>query len=313
MNNNDWVEAPVIQPTARPNIIMFMVMLYYFVIGRNFVQPVILNPIYELLGIYPLASWQRIFNTFFRDFGIPIIVYLIYSLVKKKPIRSVFSITKLSWQNVVYITVITLTIRVFFNLIESGVPFLFNDRQVPMQNFYFMDIGQSLLHNAILATLFEEFVFRGFLWHEYRQQGVSYWKIALATGLFFGIIHLGIFNIAHTTISGIFFYAPLIFFTRSIWSVILHHAIMNAGYTLISPTFYIDNQLAFDAFMPTYLTVLLVATIILLPLAVICGKKFYHENKHHLPPKANLTVETKSFKITYWILIAIMIATFIRA
>lgn len=313
MEHNDWTKQPTAQPTARPNIVMFIVMSYYFVIGRHFVQPLLLDPFYEIIGIYPLSSWQRILNIFFRDFGILIIVYLIYLLIKKKSIRSAFSITKMTWQNVAYITVMTLTIRVFFNLIESGVPFLWGSRQVPMQNFYFMDIGSSLIHNAILATLFEELVFRGFLWHEYRKQGVSYWKMALAIGLFFGIIHGGTFNIIHTTIAGIFFYAPLIYFTRSIWSVIIHHAIINAGYTLISPTFYISNQADFDAFMPTYLIILVIATIILLPFAIICAKKFYHENKHHLQVKENLPAETKSFKISYWILIAIMVATFLRA
>ena len=292
---------------------MFVVMLYYFVIGRNFLQPYVLNPIYEFFGIYPLSSWLRILNAFFRDLGLPTLVYILYTIFAKKKCCLMFSMSRLSLKNVLYISVITLTIRVIFSLIENGIPFFFNGGVVSMQTFYFMDIGQSLLHNAILATLFEEFVFRGFLWGEYRQQHVSYWKIALATGLFFGIIHLGTFNMFHTTISGIFFYAPLIYFTRSIWSPILHHAIMNGTYTLISPTFYINNQADFNEFMPIYLIILISVAIILSPLAIICGKRFYQENKHNAQTREKLPPESKMFRLTYWSLILIMMATFLRA
>ena len=100
--------------------------------------------------------------------------------ITKQDIRFSFSLSRLSLKNILYIAVMTLAIRVVFNLFESGVPFLFNSRNVPMQTFRFMDIGRSLLHNAVLATIFEEAVFRGFLWGEYRRQGVGYWKIALA-------------------------------------------------------------------------------------------------------------------------------------
>lgn len=313
MKNKVWEKQPTSQPTARPNIILFVVMLYYFVVARNMVQPYVLTPIYEFVGVSPLSGWSQIFNRFFRDLGIPVLVYLLYACFTKQKIDASFSIARLSWTNVVNITVMTLTIRVVFDLIEKGVPFLLNDGHVPMQVFHFMDIGQSLIFNAVLATIFEEAVFRGFLWGEYYRQNVKYWKIALVTGLFFGISHLGAFTMFHTTVSGIFFYAPLIYFTRSIWAPMLHHALMNGLYTVINPTFYMDNQLAFDAFMPTYLTILLIATIVLLPIAVICGKKFYYENKHRLLPEENLPTETKSFKITYWILIATMVATFIRA
>jgi len=295
-----------------PNIILFATMLYYFVIGRNFIQPYVLTPIYEFFGVYPLVGWAGILNAFFRDLGIPVIVYLLFAVFSKRKIRTAFSISRISWTNVLYIAIMTLAVRVIFNLIESGIPFLFNDGNVPMQTFRFMDISQSLIHNALLATIFEEVVFRGFLWGEYRRQNVAYWKIALVTGLFFGAIHLGAFNIVHTTISGILFYAPLIYFTRSIWAPILHHALMNGLYTLTNPTFYIDNQADFDAFMPTYLILLSVAAITLIPIAVICGKKFYYENRHNVQSKESLPKESKSFTVSYWIVIAIIIGTMIR-
>ena len=182
-----------------------------------------------------------------------------------------------------------------------------------MQSFRFMNIGQSLLHNAILATVFEEAVFRGFLWDEYRRQNIGYWKIALATGLFFGIIHMGAFSMFHTAFSGIFFYAPLIYFTRSIWAPVLHHALMNALYTLLNPVFYLHTQAEFDAFMPRYLLLLLLATAFLLPAAIVCAKKFYYENYHHIQKKGHFSKESLAFRASYWAVIAIMILTFIRS
>jgi len=298
--------------TAEPNIILFAIVLYYFVIGRNFLQPYVLTPIHDVLGIYPLAGWSAVANAFFRDLGIPVFLYLLYALITKRNIRLSFSLSRLSLTNVFYIAMMTLTIRVIFNLFESGVPFLLDNGSIPMQTFRFMDIGQSLLHNAVLATLFEEFVFRGFLWGEYRRQGIGYWKIALVTGLFFGIIHLGTFTIIHTAFAGVFFYAPLIYFTRSIWAPVLHHALMNGLYTLISPTFYISSQADFDAFMPTYLRLLALATLVLIPVAIVCGKKFYRENRHNVQVEKNLPRESTAFRVSYWILIAVMIATFLR-
>lgn len=299
--------------TARPNILLFAVMLYYFVIGRNIVQPHLLTPIYDLFGVYPLTGWAAVINAFFRDLGIPVLLYLLYALATKRNICVSFSLSRLSLRNVLYITLMTLAVRVIFNLLESGVPFLLGSGSVPMQTFRFMNIGQSLLHNAVLATLFEEAVFRGFLWRAYRRQDVTYWKVALVTGLFFGLIHLGTFTILHTAFAGIFFYAPLIYFTRSIWAPVLHHALMNGLYTLISPTFYIGNQAGFDAFMPRYLTLLAVAALILIPIAIVCGKKFYHENLHNVQIKQNLPKESMAFRVSYWSLIVVMIATFFRA
>ena len=298
---------------ARPNIILFLFMLYYFVIGRNFVQPYLLDPFYRFWGIYPLASWAGVLNAFFRDFGVPILLYLLYALITKRDIRFSFSLSRLSWTNILYIAVMTLAIRVIFNLLESGVPFLFGSGSVPTQTFHFMDIGQSLIHNAILATFFEEAVFRGFLWGEYRRHGVGYWKIALVTGLFFGIIHLGTFTMMHTAFAGVFFYASLIYFTRSIWAPVLHHVLINGLYTLISPTFYIDNQVDFDAFMPTYLIMLTVAAFVLIPLAIFCGKKFYLENRHNMQVRESLPRQSRVFHISYWMLIVIILATFLRA
>ncbi|MCL2573854.1 MAG: CPBP family intramembrane metalloprotease [Defluviitaleaceae bacterium] len=298
--------------SMRANIVVFAVMLYYFMIARSFVQPYVLVPVYQFFGIYPLLGWVGILNVFFRDLGIPVLLYCSCALLAKQKIRPIFSISRLSLTNMLYITIMTLAVRIIFNLIESGIPFLLSG-SVPMQTFRFMDIGQSLIHNALLATFFEEAVFRGFLWGEYLRQNTAYWKIAFATGLFFGIIHLGTFTMTHTALAGIFFYAPLIYLTRSIFAPILHHALMNGLYTLTNLVFYIDNQADFDAFMPVYLTILVVATIILTPIAIWCGKRFYHENRHNAQAKESLSKETKAFNISYWILIVVMIATFVRS
>jgi len=292
---------------------LFAVMFYYFIIARYFVQPYLLAPLFNFFGFYPLLGWAGILNAFFRDLGIPVLLYLLYALSIKQDIRFSFSLSRLSLTNLLYIAVMTLTVRVIFNLIEIGVPFILGSGSVPMQTFRFMDVGRSLLHNAVLATIFEEAVFRGFLWTEYHRQGVRYWKIAFVTGLFFGVIHLGTFTIIHTTFAGIFFYAPLIYFTRSIWAPVLHHALMNGLYTLISPAFYIDNQVDFDAFIPTYLILLALAAAVLIPVSIVFGKKFYYENRHNVQAKKEIPKESRAFHVSYWILIVVMIATFLRA
>lgn len=100
----------------RSNLLLFLVMFYYFVIGRNVVEPYLLVPIYRLLGIYPLAGWLGIISAFFRDLGIPVMCYLIYLKCTKQKINISFSLTRLSLKNVLYITVMTVAVRVLFYL-----------------------------------------------------------------------------------------------------------------------------------------------------------------------------------------------------
>ena len=206
-----------------------------------------------------------------------------------------------------YITVITLAFKAIFTLLTTGSQWLFWRESM---NIWIppLPIWFSIFDMAIVISFFEEFMFRGALWHSYDEnRSTGFWKIALATGLFFGLVHTSVFQISHTAFSGIFLFAPAVYLTRSIWAPFLVHAILNA--IPYDPSFFVNTQYEFEAAMPVYLIIMTISAIILIPFAVLCAKKFYVENRHNVIAKADLPKESKSFTSTYWLLIAIMIAS----
>jgi len=269
----------------------------------RFVTPFVWNIIGREFGTIPSRMIGAVI------FIIPALIYLLYiKFFEKRPIMDILSMRSLSLKNVLYITIITLAFAQTYSLIMLTVPFFLGDLSMPYAGT--LSVWQYFLMGAVVASLNEEFVFRGVLWGEYRSQNVSFWKIALATGLFFGLIHGGILSIADTTFSGIFLYAPLIHFTRSIWAPILHHSIVN-GRWWMHPVHFANNQAEYEALMPIYLIIMGVIVAILIPLAVICAKKFLAHNQHNHISKTDLPRESMAFKLTYWALIAAMLLSIV--
>ena len=60
--------------------------------------------------------------------------------------------------------------------------------------------------------------------------------------------------------------------------------------------------------MQVYLIVMAVIAIVMMPLEVICGKKFYAENRHNIETRTGLSGKSNTFTVTYWLLIVSMIA-----
>jgi len=290
-------------PSARPNIVLFGLLIWFLFIQRYIVGAYIVNPIIDALNVRPL-HWlvDELINVIVAYFPLLVyFLYLIFSKPKQEPM-SAFSISRLSLKNVLYITVITAAFTLTYSWIMFGISFLSGHTPEFVME---LSLGQFLIRGAILAVLFEEFYFRGLMWNEYRRERVSFWKTAIATGLFFGLIHGG-FGIVDTTFSGILLYAPLIYLTRSIWAPILHHALVNS----MNPVMlnFLSRQEDMEVFFPTFMIALTVAVAILIPTAIICAKKFWTHNRHNVIKKAELPEESKAFTITFWVLIASMIA-----
>ena len=290
-------------PSTRPNIVLFALLIWFLFIQRYIIGAYIVNPIIDAMNARPL-HWlaDELINVIVAYF--PLLLYLLYLLLSKskpEPI-SAFSIRRLSLKNVLYITVITAAFTLTYSWIMLGISFLLGHTPEFVME---LSLGQFLIRGAILAVVLEEFYFRGLMWNEYRRERVSFWKTAIATGLFFGLIHGG-FGIVDTTFSGIFLYAPLIYLTRSIWAPILHHALVNSMNPIMLN--FLSSQEDMEMFFPTFMIVLTLAVVILIPIAIISAKKFWTNNRKNVIKKAELPEEGKAFTITYWVLIASMTA-----
>jgi len=296
-------------PSIRPNIIMLLY-VFWFLYAPHLIWRIL--PHYPALFGIPLGIWIRIVDAIFMAI-IPALIYFMYvKFFTKQRIRDILSIARLNPRNILYITVITLAFALTYGgLLGYGIPFFFSDTPMPMR-VSAEPTWQILIRAGIIAALAEELIHRGILHGEYSTKKVAYWKIALVVGLSFGLIHVGVgaMSVIDTTFSGVFLYAPLIYLTRSIWAPVLHHVIVNS-LSWINLANFVDNQADHDAFMPIYMIILAVVVAILIPAAVICGKKFWALNKHNHIAKKDLPKESKAFKLTYWATVAIMLAAIV--
>ena len=285
-------------PSHRPNIIALVVLLYWLFIPEYVLIPHVIVRIENLLGGQVTGfAWTALL--WFLRLGVPIAGYVIYLLFAKKRLIPAFSIARLPLVTALYIVVLTAAIRAVDLLAIKFIPFALGS--VPV--WHGSPLWQALIVSVLFAVLYEEFIFRGFLYSEYQNQRVSIWKTALATGLFFGLIHSGI--AVFTTAAFGIIWAYMLYRTRSIWAPVLSHAVYNALGTLLNPMYYTGSQADYEALMSAFLIAVAIAAVILVPLAVICAKRFFAENPRE---KDVLPVESKAFTWTYWALIIVMIA-----
>ena len=282
-------------PSVKSNIVIFLFLLYWLCIP---------HAVYAVEAAWltaPMSMRAYSITMFTVRFVPPILVYLLFC--KNRPM-AVLSMTPLPLKTVLYIVVITASVRVIEFLLEFGIPFVFGIAPGPMPQMG--SVWTHLLVAVVIASLYEELLFRGVLYSEYRRRGVSIAKIALVSGLFFGLVHSGIVSIAASAILGVL-WVYLLYYTRSIWAPILSHAIYN-GLWQIHPAFRIETQAEYEAFLPRFVLILSIAAVIVIPAMVVCAKRFWAENRREMETPAK---ESKAFVWSYWALIAAMVVVIV--
>jgi len=134
----------------------------------------------------------------------------------------------------------------------------------------------SLLFNALLPAVVEEYIFRGVLFACYRPTGL--WKSALVTGLFFGLTHLNLNQFAYAFVVGVLLaflmeasgslFAPMVVhFLINTVSVVYAHVLSRLGGVESGTITQIESTPA--AAMPLWFwTLLAVITLVTLVLAI---------------------------------------------
>ena len=288
--NDNAIKAKILP--ARANIVLFLFLTYWLFIP---------HAVYALIDVEPMSLFAYSATISTVRFLPPILIYLLFA---KKPPRAVFSLAPLSLTTVLYIVVITAAVRIIEFLLEFGLPLAFGFAPPP-----WTQMGPAWVHLmavVLLGSVYREFMIRGVLYSEYRDQGVSIGKTALVTGLFFGLTHVGLVGIAASAMLGIF-WAYLLYYTRSIWAPLISHAIYNALWQM-HPAFRIGNQAEYEAWLPTFVLILGIAALFAAPAMVVCAKKFWAENRRE--PEARME-ESKAFTWSYWALIGVMTAAIV--
>ena len=291
-------------PSAKINIVMLGLVLY-FLFAQNFLGRIVFSPFLNSLDTTNFLPWLLHLLVANIPTYAPLLIYFLYKLFTKSkqgPAEALL-IRRLSLKNVLYVVIMGSTVVLLFIWADYGISFIGGG--TPQLEVLIMPLGRQLIVGAVVASVLEELYWRGLMFTEYNAQKASFWKFAIASGVFFGLIHGGVLGVSVSTFAGILIYAPLIYLTRSIWAPILYHTLVNG----INPTLlhFLNDKEDFDTFFPTFMLALTIILAILIPASIICAKKFWAHNKHNIIPKSKLPKESKSFIITFWLLIAFMV------
>jgi membrane protease YdiL (CAAX protease family) len=211
--------------------------------------------------------------------------FLLYLLITKQKVRDVLKLAPLNLKMVLMIFVITIMAFPVVMLISYLSTFVF----IPMVSEMNLDaypLWQAILIIGVFPALFEEFIFRGVLQHEY--EGVSLKKRALITGLFFGIIHLNFHQSIYAGLFGIL-YAYLYYYTKTIWAPALWHFLHNSLSVLwVRVAFLQDFSYSIGDNLLTNILIFGGISLIAIPILVFCFKEL---SAHEQAPEHMLIAE----------------------
>ena len=242
---------------------------------------------------YPVAMTSLILYLF--GFGLPVLIYCL--LTKKfyaQPAKETLSFRPLPLLSVLIVILIGVFIQPVMSLIAQVAQLFFNDiTTTSIEGMTNMPLPFLLLSTALLPAIFEELVCRGLLMDGYKETPV--WYQILLPGIFFGFLHLNFQQISYAAIMGIYF-SILLLITRSIWSTMIIHLVVNGMQTgmawLMENTDALnfmaeteENLVGTGSILPTlYIALPCLIVIILLTLALCKIHKVKDREKRVLPP-----------------------------
>ena len=292
---NEGISTTSNRISAKAHIVPILFLLYYFL-----ALPFVIFPALNALGILSSTVGSVIGSGFVNL--LPLMLYLL--ITRQRP-KIVLPTVSLGMKNGIYIAVTSLAavlIILFvnfghFNTIFNGV--VPETIELPGLSAIWI----PLIAHGILTASFEELWFRGPIYAEYQKRRVSILKTTLISGLLFGIIHAGVFQISYTAFMGIM-WAFMLYYTRSIWAPILAHVVFNSLFILLNPVFFLNNYAVFWDMIQTYTLIIGIFALIMIPVAFVCMKKLIANN---LKEKEVIAIESKPFTFGFWALIVVMV------
>jgi len=223
----------------------------------NLARMIIVLPIWVLFGIYaaqlilglaialldiigvPLASLNEIMiNTILTALlyvlSVLIVIGLPWLLMKKPTTKEEVGLTRLpSWTDILLAPagfVIYAILSSILIMLASQVLPWFDANQVQQTGFDQVSRNYELvlafLSLVVIAPIFEEILFRGFLLGKLKKY-MPVWIAVIATSVLFGFVH-GAWNLAFDTFALSVILCVLRVLTGSIWASILLHMVKNA-------------------------------------------------------------------------------------
>ncbi|WP_317854066.1 type II CAAX endopeptidase family protein [Chakrabartyella piscis] len=206
--------------------------LIYFLIFIGFGYVFYLFPFVESLSF----NGQNIFAQVIYS----ILPILFYFLVTRKNPLTILRIHKLSWKNVVLVSLFAIVVQPFMALLSFLAslvfPNLVNEAFMSLEN---ESLWSTLVAMAILPAILEELLVRGIFLSGYQMLGRK--RAIFCSALLFGMLHMNPQQFFYAFIAGLFF-CFLVERSGSIFASIIPHFIING--TNVSTYFISQSSIA---------------------------------------------------------------------
>ena len=200
----------------------FMLFLLLFAIGVELIIFAVLAPS-GLISADATGSLWFLFIMQLLRFVLPLFIWL---AITKDHFKRHMPRQPMGALNYVYVFFVSV-LAIPAMMLVSGITSLFVNNDVADFLAGASDSGYTwvvmMLIVAVTPGIVEELIFRGYIQSISRG---SIRKIALFNGLLFAIMHMNLHQFMYTFLLGIFF-AYMVYYTRSIWSAIFSHFLVN--------------------------------------------------------------------------------------
>lgn len=203
----------------------------FFLFVNNIIIPIILSfciVLIPTLKLYIFSPFIILLLSSTFTLILPIIFYL---LISGQKISELIPLKKLSFINILLIFFMTIFIMPTINFLVSILNLFFengvSNTLIELSNIPFW---QMFLCVAILPAILEEIIFRGILLTNYKKAGIFIG--ALVTSIFFGIMHLDLYQFVYGTILGMVF-SYFVYYSGTIFASMFSHFLINGSQVLL--------------------------------------------------------------------------------
>lgn len=261
---------------------------------------------------------------------------VVYLLFTKQKLSDVLLLKAPSFKHILLAVVITIAFFPITSAFMSLMQFLWNlafpdidaTAATLAANIAAVPLWHRMIFHLAVPSVGEELWYRGVFHNAYRRQGLSVGKVAIITGLFFGIGH-GISSIPYMILICLV-WTYLLYYTRSIWIPILAHTLNNAIAHLMIFIFegdanayspYISAQMSAQQGITGNFEIDLIIfwgfiSLFMIPIVILCFRKLKKDHFAEVGERTDADIigevdtsqaKGKVFTWAFWLTIAILL------
>lgn len=210
---------------VKANLFMLCFMVY------NGLLPIAVAVLIKLIPGVDYDMFEK-YITLFQHLLVFALPIGFYCMVTGNRLRDIVPHDTLALKNVILVVFIALFTLPLMLWVGSITEFFVPDNEdIVSQYIERYSMGFLVAAIGVMPGVFEELMFRGVIMTGYKRMGLI--KAAFFSALFFGIMHLDLYQLAYAAVAGMIF-GILVHYTNSIYSSMLAHFIINSIQVVLS-------------------------------------------------------------------------------